>query len=90
MQNRVDCNFVEVATRIEKCNSLIIDEVSMISKKVFKKIEMVCHGVRTKTVYFGGLQVILAGDFVQLPPVATTNMMTPASICSKVQCSRRQ
>ena len=48
---------------------LIIDEVSMMSKKVFEVIEEVSRMIRKKGEPFGSLQVIFTGDFYQLPPV---------------------
>ena len=48
---------------------LIIDEVSMMSKKVFEVIEEVSRIIRKNGEPFGSLQVIFTGDFYQLPPV---------------------
>lgn len=52
-----------------KCKHLIIDEVSMIDGKYFQKIEEVARRVRRNEKPFGGIQLILCGDFFQLPPV---------------------
>lgn len=48
---------------------LIIDEVSMLSLELFEKISEVGSIIRKNPKPFGGLQVILVGDFYQLPPV---------------------
>jgi ATP-dependent DNA helicase PIF1 len=49
---------------------LIIDEVSMMSPDILKLISTVGQLVRKSPLYpFGGIQVILVGDFAQLPPV---------------------
>jgi len=48
---------------------LIIDEVSMMSKKLFGIIEELACSFRHSQRPFGGLQVIFIGDFYQLPPV---------------------
>lgn len=48
---------------------LIIDEVSMMSKKVFELIEEIARIIRKNKNVFGGIQVIFTGDFYQLPPV---------------------
>ena len=48
---------------------LIIDEVSMMSKKVFDIIEESARLIKKKGEPFGSLQVIFTGDFYQLPPV---------------------
>ncbi len=58
-----------VVRRIRKAHVLIIDEVSMLSKSTFEMVEAVCRYVRRDERPFGGLQIVLAGDFFQLPPV---------------------
>uniref|UniRef100_A0A182Q3V0 ATP-dependent DNA helicase PIF1 n=1 Tax=Anopheles farauti TaxID=69004 RepID=A0A182Q3V0_9DIPT len=52
-----------------KCKRLIIDEISMIDADYFEKIEAVARYVRKNDKPFGGIQLILCGDFFQLPPV---------------------
>jgi hypothetical protein len=59
-----------VAKRIKKAKVLIIDEISMLDGAVLTLVEQVCRKVRKLRVPFGGLQVVLVGDFFQLPPVA--------------------
>ncbi len=58
------------AKRIKKAKVLIIDEISMLDGNVFALVEAVCRRVRKGHLPFGGLQVIVVGDFFQLPPVA--------------------
>ena len=55
--------------RIIDCHVLIIDEVPMVSKKVFDTVEYVCRALRRNDRYFEGIQLILSGDFYRLPPV---------------------
>jgi len=50
---------------------LILDEVSMLSKKVIEIIDEIARRVRRNPIPFGGMQVIFTGDFFQLPPVGT-------------------
>jgi ATP-dependent DNA helicase PIF1 len=50
-------------------HTLIIDEVSMMTPEVLELLDNVAQTLRRKPVPFGGLQVILVGDFFQLPPV---------------------
>lgn len=58
-----------VAKRIAKASILIIDEVSMLSGAMLSGISKVCKAIRGTPEPFGGLQVILVGDFFQLPPI---------------------
>ncbi|KAK2720252.1 ATP-dependent DNA helicase PIF1-like [Artemia franciscana] len=48
---------------------LIIDEVSMVDGDFFEKLEVVARKTRDTDLPFGGIQLILCGDFLQLPPV---------------------
>ena len=50
-------------------DTVIIDEVSMLSKKIFEDVEDLCRYVRKSNQPFGGIQFILVGDFFQLRPV---------------------
>lgn len=55
---------------IEKTDVLIIDEISMLHDFRFDMVDMACRLVRKKPdVPFGGIQVIMSGDFFQLPPI---------------------
>jgi ATP-dependent exoDNAse (exonuclease V) alpha subunit len=58
-----------VVRRVGKAYILIIDEVSMLSARTLSMIELVTRELRRNEEPFGGLQVILVGDFFQLPPV---------------------
>jgi ATP-dependent DNA helicase PIF1 len=60
---------------------LIIDEVSMMSRKIFDALDAVARAVRGIPTPFGGLQVIFCGDFYQLPPVPTTNEPETGDFC---------
>ena len=48
---------------------LIIDEVSMMSQKLFEMLDAVGKATRKSLSPFGGIQLIFSGDFYQLPPV---------------------
>ncbi|XP_058788734.1 ATP-dependent DNA helicase PIF1 [Phymastichus coffea] len=53
-----------------KIKHLIIDEISMVDGDFFDKIEAIARFIRNSDKPFGGIQLILCGDFFQLPPVA--------------------
>ena len=55
--------------RWQEARTLIIDEISMISGRIFDKLEYVARVVRGNSRPFGGVQLIITGDFFQLPPV---------------------
>lgn len=54
---------------IEKTDVLIIDEISMLHDYRLDMIDTVCRLVRKKDEPFGGIQLIMSGDFFQLPPI---------------------
>ena len=60
---------------IIECDVLVIDEVGLLSAKAFDAIELICRSVKGNYLPFGGIQVIAAGSFIQLPPVP--NRMDP-------------
>lgn len=61
---------------------LIIDEVSMMSKKLFNILNEIGNRARKKIgVPFGGIQVIFSGDFYQLPPVGEKEDAETSQFC---------
>lgn len=48
---------------------LIIDEVSMLSEKLFIILDTIAKIIKKNQKPFGGIQIIFAGDFHQLPPI---------------------
>lgn len=54
---------------IEKTDVLIIDEISMLHDFRLDMVDTVCRVVRKKDEPFGGIQIIMSGDFFQLPPI---------------------
>jgi ATP-dependent DNA helicase PIF1 len=49
---------------------LVIDEVSMMTPALMEYIDVVGRQVRKCDTPFGGIQIVLVGDFYQLPPVS--------------------
>ena len=58
-----------VTPRISRAKVLILDEVSMLAPETLTMVDAVCRGVRHSMEPFGGMQVVLVGDFFQLPPI---------------------
>lgn len=58
-----------LSKRIRGTAVLIIDEVSMIDAQTLSMVEAVCRAIKGVQEPFGGMQVVLVGDFFQLPPV---------------------
>ena len=58
---------------IQKTDVLIIDEISMLHDYRLDLVDDVCRSVRESAEPFGGLQVVLCGDFFQLPPINRPN-----------------
>lgn len=58
---------------IENTDVLIIDEISMLHDYRLDMVDQVARKVRRIDEPFGGIQVILCGDFFQLPPVSRSD-----------------
>lgn len=52
---------------------LIIDEISMLKPELFDKIEELARLIRKNDNFFGGIQIIVSGDFCQLPAIGTSH-----------------
>lgn len=59
-----------VVNRLIDTKVLIIDEISMLHAHQLDLIDRICQRLRRNRQDFGGLQIVLCGDFFQLPPVA--------------------
>lgn len=60
---------------------LVIDEVSMMSKKILEMLDKIGKTVRKCQKPFGGIQLIFSGDFYQLPPVGSKDEPDTMSFC---------
>jgi ATP-dependent DNA helicase PIF1 len=60
--------------------ALVIDEVSMVSPDLLEAVDRCCREVRTAPDRpFGGVQLVVCGDFLQLPPVERAPLETMAA-----------
>ncbi|XP_075391883.1 ATP-dependent DNA helicase PIF1 isoform X2 [Tenrec ecaudatus] len=69
------------------CQRLVIDEISMVEADLFDKLEAVARAVRRQDKPFGGIQLIICGDFLQLPPV--TKGSQPPQFCFQAKSWKR-
>ncbi|KAL3873502.1 hypothetical protein ACJMK2_036611 [Sinanodonta woodiana] len=60
---------IDIKRMIMHVDTLCIDEISMLSLKLFLQIEKVLRRVRESNFPFGGIQIIVPLDFFQLKPV---------------------
>ena len=73
----VDNGYVEflldksyLKSRFSKLKVLIIDEISMVSPEIFTSMDRILRAFKNSPEPFGGVQVVISGDFFQLPPVS--------------------
>jgi ATP-dependent DNA helicase PIF1 len=64
-------------------DTLIIDEISMLSPELFDKLELLARKLRNNELPFGGIQLVLTGDFLQLPCVETDDFCFEAKSWDK-------
>jgi hypothetical protein len=61
----------------EKTKVLVIDEISMLHPYQLDMVERIARRMLDFTRPFGGLQIVLCGDFFQLPPVSPGRLNAP-------------
>lgn len=66
--------------RIKCTELLIIDEIYMLSEHMFNLLEHVCS-IRDRDKVFGGVQLVVVGDFKQLPPARNLQYGDPGNFC---------
>ncbi len=59
-----------VKRNYKKTKVLIIDEISMLHKHQLDMVDTIARYILESTEPFGGMQVVLCGDFFQLPPIS--------------------
>lgn len=66
---------------LENAQVLIIDEISMLHAKQLNLVNQVLKYFKESDEAFGGIQVIVAGDFFQLPPVGRNDERNRDKFC---------
>ena len=66
---------------LENAQVLIIDEISMLHAKQLNLVNQVLKYFKESDEAFGGIQVIAAGDFFQLPPVGRNSEQNRDKFC---------
>ena len=60
---------------------LVVDEVSMLSLKLFHLLNRIGQAMRKNSRPFGGIQLLFSGDFYQLPPVGDDDEPETQQFC---------
>lgn len=61
--------------RFDRTKVLVIDEISMLHHYRLDMIEWICRRMKRSEKPFGGMQIIVCGDFFQLPPVTRGDVL---------------
>jgi ATP-dependent exoDNAse (exonuclease V) alpha subunit len=67
--NDLSKKYIPKFKALKSLNTLIIDEISMMSNELIELINELFKLIKSNLLPFGGIQVILVGDFHQLPPI---------------------
>jgi ATP-dependent exoDNAse (exonuclease V) alpha subunit len=71
-------------SRFTKTDMLIIDEISMFDAGRLDSVDIILRTMRDNPEPFGGIQVVLSGDFFQLPPISRAGATVRFAYESKV------
>lgn len=64
----------KLETQWKITETLIIDEISMLPALLFHRLERIAREIRDNNAPFGGIQLILCGDFCQLEPIISNDI----------------
>lgn len=70
--------------RLKEVEGIIIDEISMIPGKAFEVAESLARHARESSLPWGGMRIIVVGDFAQLPPVTRSGAQREWSFLSRI------
>lgn len=74
----------KVLRRLAQVEGVIIDEISMISASALEVAESLSRHARQSSLPWGGMRVIVVGDFAQLPPVTRSGQKREWSFLSTI------
>jgi len=83
LMTKITKNFF-IKRRWMRTKVLIIDEISMMKPDLFEKLEEIARLIKKNSRVFGGIQIILSGDFAQLCPVKMTKYCFESEMWNKV------
>lgn len=75
---------MKLMKRLREVEGVIIDEISMIPSAALEVAEQFARAARESELPWGGMRVIVVGDFAQLPPVTRTGQIREWSFLSHV------
>lgn len=75
----------KAANRWREVKVLIIDEISMIDGKFFNMLDLIARKLRRSNQPFGGIQVVVCGDFYQLPPVSKATDVVGSEVKERIE-----
>ena len=67
---------VDLVKKLQSNFLLVIDEASMLSDKLFNKIDYIFKRLRRNNKVFGGVQVLLSSDHLQLEPINESTFLS--------------
>ena len=84
-QNILSIKGTNTKKRLLKTKVLAVDEISMLSMETFEKVDKLLRIVRGNDTPFGGIQLVLFGDFFQLPPVNSDNFCFESEVWQEAE-----
>lgn len=88
LRGRDKAVWIKAKRRIRDTDCLIVDEVSMLPAYFLTNLDRACRNARGNDKPFGGLQIVLVGDFMQLPPVDTGQLDSHGEVVDARYCFR--
>ena len=73
---KVQSRVTNIRKRLGRATMIVIDEISMMGCTKFVELDSLLRKVKKKSIPFGGLDILLVGDFAQLSPVGETSIMS--------------